>query len=199
MKLNRTETLLVNNPFRALSQRYFEAPLFRRMAGSLEGARVLEIGCGRGAGVDALLCQLNAARVYAIDLDWAQIRRAQKRLAHESYRVTLAIADAERLPFPAASFDAVADFGILHHVPGWRSAVAEIARVLKPGGRFLFGELTAAALNRRIYKLLLEHPETNRFSEADFVAELTAHGMRLMAGPRRVLFGDIFIAAAQRA
>jgi ubiquinone/menaquinone biosynthesis C-methylase UbiE len=198
MKLNCAETLLVNNPFRELSQRYFEAPLFRRMAGSLEGARVLEIGCGRGAGVDVLLSQLNAAQVYGIDLDLAQVRRARKRLARESHRVTLATADAERLPFFDAFFDAVADFGALHHALRWQSAVWEIARVLKPGGRFLFGEVTAAALNRRIYKLLLEHPETNRFSEAEFLAELAVNGMRLLSEPRRVLFGDIFIAAARR-
>jgi len=194
MKLNWAETLLVNNPFRALSQRYFEAPLFRRMAGSLEGSRVLEIGCGRGMGVRMLIDNLHAAEVYAVDLDPAQLRRARRTLGANG---ALAAADAERLPFASESFDAVADFGVLHHAPDWQSAVAEIARVLRPRGRFLFGEVTAAALNRRSYKLLFEHPTANRFSEAQFLSELTSRGMRILGKPRRVLCGDIFLGAAQ--
>ncbi len=194
MKLNWAETLPVNNPFRALSQRYFEAPLFRRMAGSLEGSRVLEIGCGRGMGVRMLIDDLRAAEVYAVDLDPAQLRRA-RRIA--GAKCALAAADAERLPFASESFDAVADLGVLHHVLDWQSAVGEIARVMRPRGRFLFDEITAAALSRRSYKLLFEHPSHNRFSEAQFLAELTARGMRVLDKPRRVLRGDIFLGAAQ--
>jgi SAM-dependent methyltransferase len=71
-----------------------------------------------------------------------------------------------------ASYDAVFDFGIIHHVPAWQHAVTEVARVLKPGGRFFFEEVTKRALHRWFYRTFLEHPKTNRFSAEEFIAEL---------------------------
>ena len=53
----------------------------------------------------------------------------------------LFVGDAERIDVPDASFDAVVDYGILHHVPDWRRALREIARVLKPGGMFYFEDI----------------------------------------------------------
>jgi ubiquinone/menaquinone biosynthesis C-methylase UbiE len=92
----------------------------------------------------------------------------------ETPRCVFRCGAAERLPFPNRSFDAVFDFGVLHRVPDWQAAVAEIARVLKPSGRFYFEEVTAAALDRWIYRALLKHPAENRFDEARFLAELSA-------------------------
>ncbi len=82
------------------------------------------------------------------------------------------------------------DFGILHHVPDWQAAVAEIRRVLRPGGRFFFMEVTSRALSRRTYRHLFAHPEENRFSRAEFIAELERQ--RIVVGPNVVewLFGD---------
>jgi hypothetical protein len=51
MTLNWVDGLLVDNPVRALVQRRFEASLVFDLGGAVEGGRVLEIGCGRGAGV----------------------------------------------------------------------------------------------------------------------------------------------------
>ena len=56
--------------------------------------------------------------------------------------------DITSLPLADATMDAVADFGIIHHVPDWRAAIAEVARVLAPGGQFLFEEVTSHALAR---------------------------------------------------
>lgn len=198
MNLNFAERLLVNNGARALVQRFYEGPLLRKMGGSVEGAHVLEIGCGRGIGVDLLLHQFRAAHVTGIDSDPRQIERARRRLSgHSAGHLRLQVACAENLPFESRSFDAVFDFGILHHVPGWQSAVAEIHRVLKPGGTFFFEEVTRAALERWVYRKFLQHPVENRFSEAEFLSELASHHLYPTTSTRSILFGDIFIGAAK--
>ena len=130
MTLNLTEKLLVNNPVRALVQRFYEAPLLRELGGRLDNARVLEAGCGHGVGVQIVLEQFGAGRVYGIDLDPRQVRRAGQRLAGKfEGRVVLALGSVERLPFSDECFDAVFDFGMLHHVVEWQAGVAEIRRV----------------------------------------------------------------------
>jgi ubiquinone/menaquinone biosynthesis C-methylase UbiE len=198
MKLNAAERLLVNNGARALMQHFYEAPLLRHLGGPIAGCCVLEVGCGRGIGIELLVRQFQVARVYGIDLDPRQIERARKRLAGKyTGRVMLNVGSVEELPFMNASFDAVFDFGILHHVPAWQTSVAEIRRVLKPGGTFFFEEVTRAALERWLYRTFLEHPAENRFSEADFLAELARHALEPTGEIRRVLFSDIFIGAAK--
>jgi ubiquinone/menaquinone biosynthesis C-methylase UbiE len=200
MRLNLAETLLVNNPARALVQRFYEGPLLRKLGGGgLEGARVLEVGCGRGVGVQILLQQFGAGQVCGVDLDPRQIRRARQRLAGKfGKRIVLAVASAEKLPFGDQSFDAIFDFGILHHVVAWQAAVAEIRRVLKPRGRFFFEEVTRAALNRWLYRTFLDHPTANRFSEAEFLAELAVHNIEPLSVTRRILANDIFIGVGRR-
>lgn len=174
-----------------------ETPLLRKMGGGVEGCRVLEVGCGAGVGIEILLDQWKARYVCGVDLDPAQIARAAKRLANRDREGFLvSIADAEQLPFPDASFDAVFDFGILHHVPRWQNAVGEVARVLKPEGRFFFEEITRKALETWLYRAFLEHPRGNRFSEAEFLDELSRQGFELAGAPRHILFGDGFAGAA---
>ena len=147
MKLNAAERWLVNNPARALVQRFYEVPLLRRLGGTIESGRVLEVGCGRGVGLPLLLSQFGARHVDGVDLDPRQVARAQTRLRGKyEGRIDLRVASVEQLPFEDAIFDAVFDFGILHHVSAWQSAVAEIGRVLKPGGIFFFEEVTQCSL-----------------------------------------------------
>jgi spermidine synthase len=80
MLMNRAEKVLLNNPARRALQRHYEAPLLTRLGADLSGARVLEVGCGEGAGAQMLLTCLGAAHVTAIDLDPAQIARATRML-----------------------------------------------------------------------------------------------------------------------
>jgi ubiquinone/menaquinone biosynthesis C-methylase UbiE len=197
VRLNLAERLLVNNPARALVQRLYEGPLLRKMAGRFDGARVLEVGCGRGVGLQILLEQFGAGQVYGVDLDPLQVRRAQRRFAGDG-RVVLASGSVDSLPFPNEYFDAIFDFGILHHVVNWQAGVAEIQRVLKPSGLFLFEEVTRDALNRWIYRTFLDHPTENRFTEAAFLAELSVHGIEPLGRVRRILSNDIFIGIGKR-
>ncbi|WP_244278067.1 class I SAM-dependent methyltransferase [Gordonia westfalica] len=53
----------------------------------------------------------------------------------------------------------------------------EVARVLKPGGRFFFDEVTATALARPTYQVLFDHPSEDRFTAGEFLHELSHHGL----------------------
>jgi ubiquinone/menaquinone biosynthesis C-methylase UbiE len=198
MKLNFWERLLVNNPIRSLVQHHIEARRLLQLGGRLDGKRVLEIGCGRGVGVEVIFQRFGAAHVTAIDLDSEMINLAKGRLsAYSSDRLQLSLGEATAINAPAGQFDAVFDFGILHHVPNWQSAIKEIARVLKPGGLFFFEEVTEQALNKWLYRTFLEHPTENRFGPAEFVAELKTNGI-LTDGTESMLSSDIFIGVGKR-
>lgn len=194
MKLNRVEKALMNNPLRELLQWRYEAPLLERLGGRVDGLRVLEVGCGRGVGVEILLRRLGARHVTAFDLDPAMVALARRRLArYGPDRVTLLLASATSIPASEASFDAVFDFGIIHHVPEWRAAVGEVRRVLRPGGRFFFEEVTSHASERWSYRTFLDHPSRDRFSAGGFVAELEGHGIAVTGRVVERFFGDFVI------
>lgn len=135
MQLHPFEYVMVHNPLRAWSQRFLETP---RMIGphrALAGQHVLEVGCGQGAGIGILL-DWGAAQATGFDLDPRVIALAQKRLGKYGDRARVFVGDAERIGFPDASFDAVVEYNALHHIPGWRAALREIRRVLRPSGVF---------------------------------------------------------------
>lgn len=191
MKLNRVEKALMNNPARAFLQRHYEARLLERLGGRPERARVLEVGCGRGVGTELILERWGAREVFAFDLDQDMVNRARRRLSsYPPDRLRLAVGDVTAIEAGDASFDAVVDFGILHHVPRWQAGVAEIRRVLRPGGRFYFEEVTSQALERRAYRVLFDHPAANRFSRVEFVDELERRGIVVGANVVERLFGD---------
>ena len=194
MKLNLIEKALVNNPVRSLLQRQYEAPLLERLGGRTSGLRVLEIGCGRGVGTEIIFEQFGAGEVHAFDLDPDMIDQAQARLArYSSDRLKLFVGDAAAIEAEDDTYDAVFDFGIIHHIPQWRRAVSEVSRVLKPDGRFFFEEVTIHALNRWSYRTFLDHPQVDRFSGEQFVSELERHGIHVGKNYVERFFGDFVI------
>ena len=105
-----------------------------------QGQRVLDLGCGEGRhviaahaldGVDAIGVDLSAD-----DLATARERQEDFAAAGGDALFALLVGDAVRLPFADASFDAVICSEVLEHLPDWQSALAEIERILKPGGYF---------------------------------------------------------------
>lgn len=96
------------------------------------GARVLEIGVGLGADHESFAAA--GAELFGVDLTERAIEHTRLRLARSGLRSTLAVADAEDLPFPDGCFDLVYSWGVLHHSPNTERAIDEVWRVLRPGG-----------------------------------------------------------------
>lgn len=112
----------------------------REVAGfaPLQGARVLDVGCQLGA-LPVALSELGA-EVTGVDVDDALLDGARLRCGCYGARATFARAEAEALPFERGSFDAATFVDVIEHVRDPRRAVAELARVLRPGGvLYLFG------------------------------------------------------------
>jgi arsenite methyltransferase len=107
------------------------------------GDAVLDIGCG--AGVDSLVAgRLVGAggRVVGIDVTPAMIQKARAHQARLGLvNVSFQVADAEALPFPDNDFDAVISNGVFNLALNKARALAEVHRVLKPGGRLLLADM----------------------------------------------------------
>ncbi|MEX0852820.1 MAG: class I SAM-dependent methyltransferase [Bauldia sp.] len=104
----------------------------------LRGRQVLEISCGHGGGASYLSRTLRPASYTGLDLNPAGIRFCRKR--HRLEGLDFRRGDAERLPFAAASFDAVINIEASHCYPAFPRFVAEVTRVLRPGGHFLYAD-----------------------------------------------------------
>lgn len=115
--------------------------------------RVLDVGCGNGY-VLAKYAQ-EGATVTGVDITPTAIDLCRKRFEGLGLVGDFRIAQAEQLPFGDATFDCVCSMGVLHHVPDTAKAVAEIHRVLKPGGRLIVMFYHRdSALYRLKYRLL---------------------------------------------
>ena len=120
MKLNWAERLIVNNPVRVLIQRLILKWIGQSLAPD-PAAKILEVGCGRGAGACLLLEKFQPARLHAMDLDRKMIRQALAYLNPEQQeRISLYVGDVFRLPYRDGTLDGVFGFGVLHHLPDWR-------------------------------------------------------------------------------
>jgi SAM-dependent methyltransferase len=98
----------------------------------LRGARVLEIGVGMGS--HAGLLAANAGHYTGIDLTAVAVAATQRRLAVAGLPGQVLRMDAEAMDFPDASFDFVWSWGVIHHSSDTWRILAEIRRVLRPGG-----------------------------------------------------------------
>ena len=115
---------------------------------------ILDIGSGAGQILGHLLKESRPdATIVAADLSMRMMRRARMRL--KSPRPTFMSADVTRLPFADASFDCVTCGWVIEHLPDPRPGLAEIRRVLRPGGRLLLlatEDTVTGALNSRTWK-----------------------------------------------
>lgn len=101
-------------------------------AGQCDGKDVLEVACGPGQGLELLATR--ARRLWAGDVTPALLAQARR---HYGERMALLEMDAQALPFPAASLDAVILFEALYYLPNAAAFLVECRRVLRPGGLLL--------------------------------------------------------------
>ncbi|MFC3695377.1 class I SAM-dependent methyltransferase [Chenggangzhangella methanolivorans] len=111
----------------------------------IAGARVLEIGSGRGGGARYVARYFAPASVVGLDYSPATVARAE-RLNADTPGLTFRQGDAERLPFPDGSFDIVVNIESSHCYADVPAFAREAARVLAPGGWFTFADMRAKSM-----------------------------------------------------
>lgn len=176
MKLNFFERAFIDSPLRLLLQRHFEARRLLTLGGPMKGGVALEVGCGPGGGIEVIRDRFGADAVEAFDLDAKMITRTRERLPAQSPPPALWTGNVRAIPARDNRYDAVFNFGAIHHVVHWRSAISEIHRVLKPGGRFYCEEILSRWITHPVWGRLMEHPRIDRFDTTAFIGALSKCG-----------------------
>ena len=153
---------------------------------------VAELCCGRGEALILLNAQLR--RYIGIDVSERMLQVA--RNLHDHPKAIFVQADATRSPLASESVDTVVMLGGVHHVPERARLFVEIARILKPGGRFLYREpvsdfLLWRALRAIIYRLspMLDHTTERPLTYNETVPPLEQAGLRSMRYETHGLLG----------
>jgi SAM-dependent methyltransferase len=141
--------------------------------GFVKGREVLDIACGEGYGSAALL-RAGATRVTGIDVSEDACRHARRK-----YGIEARVGNAEAIPFPSASVDAVVSFETIEHVPDAARFLDECQRVLRPGGI-----LVLSTPNKDVYSGYgrpINSFHCSEMTEHEFRLALTTrfHGVRL--------------------
>lgn len=123
-----------DEPNRFLIQLYHRTA----MQADLQGKRVLEVGCGHGGGASYLMRTFHPASYTGLDLNSAGIDFCRRR--HDVAGLEFVQGDAEDLPFPDQSFDVVINIESSHLYGQFPRFLTEVARVLVPGGHFLYAD-----------------------------------------------------------
>ena len=135
----------------AVSHRLLLGSLFGGIAADVaaaapDGARVLEVGCGPGR-LSILLTRRHGLHVTGLDLDPAMVERARANAARPAGEhggePSFLVGDVASLAFPDRSFDLVVSTLSMHHWADPTAGLAEIGRVLRPGGRALVWDFRA--------------------------------------------------------
>ena len=157
---------------------YHLVSLFRELEGS--SGKLLEIGCG--IGMDSVQLARAGLNVTAVDLTESAIEIAIRHARLRGVPIEFYVGNAEALAFADQSFRVVYSFGVLHHTPNIRAALAEVHRVLEPGGRayvMLYHRKSLVNLVHQLFRLPYESPRNlkdhcpvvDRFTKAE-AAEL---------------------------
>jgi len=145
------------------------------------GGVVLDIGTGQGHSLPELAARFAPAQLHALDPEPDFAERSAAMVAACPVPVTLHAAHAERIPLADASVDMVLCHQTLHHIVDQAAALAEVHRVLKPGGMLLLAESTRAYIHSWIIRLLFRHPMHVQRSAPEFLGLLRDAGFQIDA------------------
>jgi len=162
---------------------------------ALEVARptaILDVGCGTGRLLRSAAVRFPGARLVGVDAANEMVRQAEASTP-AGIAMEFQQAIAEELPFPNAQFDLVFSTVTFHHWRDQDKGIAEVARVLAPGGRWLLADFIAAGLMRYVRRLLglRQFPE-----RGDVDGMLAAGGLGVVAERRVPGLGGQVIALA---
>lgn len=131
-----------------------------KLAATVPSRRVLDVGCGDG-GVASAIAQLQNGRVVGIDIAEVAVQATRQR-GLEAYRLDI---DRQELPFADGTFDLVYMAEVIEHLVRPDRAIAEIKRVLQPGGHLILTTPNLACLPNRLLLLLGVQPIYSEVSE----------------------------------
>ncbi|WP_084780111.1 class I SAM-dependent methyltransferase [Planobispora rosea] len=170
---------------------YLTRPAILALAGDVAGRRILDAGCGSGPLTAAL--RERGAAVTGIDASAGMLALARKRLGADA---DLHVADLNApLPFADGAFDDVIASLVLHYLQDWGPALAEMRRVLRPGGRLI------ASVNHPFVDYALQDPRPDYHATTSYTDLWTFNGQSFpMTFWRRPLHAmtDAFTAAGLR-
>ena len=168
----------------ALASRVAEAEQLARMVMAGGADRAVDLACG--PGTLALRFARHVRWICGLDLTPAILDRARRSAAAEGLaNLDFAIGDAQSLPFADGSLDIAVTSYALHHFPDAARTIAEMARVVKRGGRvgildiFLPNDRKISELNNRI-EILRDASHTRTLAREEFESHFAAHGLRIL-------------------
>ncbi|MFI8949725.1 class I SAM-dependent methyltransferase [Streptomyces sp. NPDC053750] len=156
-----TESNLVNA--------YYARPAMLELAGDVSGRRILDAGCGAGPLSAAL--RDRGALVTGVDASAGMLALARQRLGDEVplHRLDL----GEPLPFADGAFDDVVASLVLHYLEDWGPTLAEMRRVLRPGGRLI------ASVDHPVVAYTLQDPRPDYFATTSYTFDWVFDGQRV--------------------
>jgi len=160
---------------------------------NLSGRDVVEIGCGRGGGSSYIARYLHPRSVCGVDLSRNAVEFCRER--HPIPNLSFEVGDCENLPFPDGSFDAVVNVESSHCYPSMPRFLAEVRRILRPGGTFHFtdlrdGDPAVAVLRESIQGCGLAIVESEDISK-NVLAALLEDGERRQEQFRKTLWRPV--------
>ncbi|MEU6857338.1 class I SAM-dependent methyltransferase [Glycomyces sp. NPDC046736] len=156
-----TESNLING--------YYARPAMVDLAGDVAGRRILDVGCGAGPLFEAL--RDRGAIVTGIDPSVRMLELARRRLGEDAVLHQADLKDP--LPFPDDAFDDAVSCMVLHYLEDWTAPLAELRRVLVPGGR-----LIVAVNHPWVYKYT--NPEADYFATHEYGLECDFNGQKVL-------------------
>lgn len=152
---------------------YYARPAMLALAGDVAGRRILDAGCGSGPLSAAL--RDRGAVVTGIDVSAGMLTLARRRLGDG---VDLHVVDLnDRLPFDDGAFDDVVASLVLHYLEDWGPTLAELRRVLRPGGRLI------ASVDHPFVAYTFQEPRPDYFATTSYTFDWTFNGQSV---PRSV-------------
>lgn len=144
---------------------YYARPAIVDLAGDVAGRHILDAGCGSGPLAETL--RERGAQITGFDSSPAMVAQAQRRLGTDT---KVLVADlAEPLPFRTGEFDDVVASLVLHYLEDWSGPLAELHRVLKPGGRLIL------SVNHPVIRPVV-YPEEDYFATSSYTEDYTFDG-----------------------
>ena len=183
MLMNELSIWWENTPFRRRHLDHITRKHYFEYFNDLRSKTVLEIGCGSGWGAKIIYKYFSPKKIIATDLDPKQLALAKKNV--QIKEIVFEKADATKLKYKDKSFDAVFDYGIIHHIPSpeWKNCLNEIYRVLKPEGKVFFDDLSIESFNTisgKIGRLLTIHPYSKMYKRDEFINYLNLIGFKII-------------------